>query len=469
MIVREAIQQVKGFRYMTEQLNICSSLGRRSLYEMCWLNTEEEIGAELERVTEVVGIMATREGKSLVEKLSCLLMQVRDIRGTVKHAGEHTVLDDLELFELKSFVLLAEEMRMLTVEWKCVKIPDVGRVVELLDPEGAKIPHFYIYDCYSAELAALRAELKLKKQQGGDEQETEQLYLRCVELEDVVREHLSEQLREEADALREALVQVGRLDILVAKAEQAVVLHLSCPRFGGDKTMLKGLFNPQLDATLQEKGKRFQPVDIMLLPCATLITGANMAGKTVLLKSVALAQCLLQFGFYVPAAEAEMVLVDEIQTSIGDEQDELSGLSSFAAEMLRINEIVERVKAGKRVLVLIDELARTTNPLEGRAIVNGVVSFLTEYGAMSLVTTHYSGIVAPCRKLRVRGFVEEKIQGQVTWKNINDFIDYSLEEDQGGEVPHEALRIAALLGVDKMLLERAEESLSEVVNEIKKG
>ena len=164
-----------------------------------------------------------------------------------------------------------------------------------------------------------------------------------------------------------------------------------------------------------------------------------------------------------------MVLVDEIQTSIGDEQDELSGLSSFAAEMLRINEIVERVKAGKRVLVLIDELARTTNPLEGRAIVNGVVSFLTEYGAMSLVTTHYSRIVAPCRKLRVRGFVEEKIQGQVTWKNINDFIDYSLEEDQGGEVPHEALRIAALLGVDKMLLERAEESLSEVVNEIKKG
>lgn len=462
MTVRDAIQQVKGFRYMTEQLNLCSSLGRRILYEMCWLNTEEEIAAELERVTEIVRVMSTAEGKSLIEKLGCLLMQVRDIRGTVKHAGEHTVLDDLELFELKSFVLLTEEMRMLTEEWKCVEIPDVGRVVELLDPEGVRIPHFYIYDCYSAELAALRAELKLKKQQGADEQETERLYLRCVELEDGVREHLSEQLRGEADALREALVQVGRLDILVAKAEQTVAMHLSRPGFGQDKTILRGLFNPQLDAALQEKGKRFQPVDITLLPEATLITGANMAGKTVLLKSVALAQCLLQFGFYVPAVEAEMVLVDEIQTSIGDEQDELSGLSSFAAEMLRINEIVERVKAGKRVLVLIDELARTTNPLEGRAIVNGVVGFLTEYRAMSLVTTHYSGIVAPCRKLRVKGFVEEKIEGQVTWKNINDFIDYSLEEDQGSEVPHEALRIAALLGVDKMLLERAEESLNGV-------
>lgn len=459
MIVKEAIQQVKGFRYMTEQLNICSSLGRRSLYEMCWLNTEEKIGAELKRVSEVMAVMSTTEGKSLVEKLSCLLMQVRDIRGTVKHAGEHSVLDDLELFELKSFGLLAEEMRELTAEWECVEIPDVGKIVDLLDPEGSKIPHFYIYDCYSAELAALRTELKLKKQQGEDEQEMERLYLQCVELEDEVREKLSEQLHYEAEVLKEALMQVGRLDVLLAKAEQAVALHLSQPRFGKEKTILKGLFNPSLDAALQEKGKRFQPVDITLLPCATLITGANMAGKTVLLKSVALAQCLLQFGFYVPAVEAEMVPVDEIQMSIGDEQDELSGLSSFAAEMLRINDIVERVKAGKRVLVLIDELARTTNPLEGRAIVNGVVGFLTEYRAMSLVTTHYSGIVASCRKLRVRGFVEEKIQGQVTWKNINDFIDYSLEEDQGEGVPHEALRIAALLGVDKTLLERAEESL----------
>ncbi len=464
MTVREAIQQVKGFRYMTEQLNICSSLGRRCLYEMCWLNTEEEVCAELKCVAEVMEVMSTTTGKSLVEKLSCLLMQVRDIRGTVKHAGEYTVLDDLELFELKNFVLLAEEMNMLTVGWKCVKIPDVGRVLELLDPEGVKIPHFYIYDCYSAELAALRVELKLKKQQGGNEQEVEQLFLRCVALEDEVRENLSEQLREEADVLREALVQVGRLDILVAKATQAIDLHLSRPQFRQDKTILKGLFNPQLDAALQEKGKRFQPVDVTLLPCTTLITGANMAGKTVLLKSVALAQCLFQFGFYVPAVKAEMVLMDGIQMSIGDEQDELSGLSSFAAEMLRINEIVKRVKAGERVLVLIDELARTTNPLEGRAIVNGVVSFLTEYHAMSLVTTHYSGIVAPCRKLRVRGFVEEKIQGQVTWKNINDFIDYSLEEDQGGEVPHEALRIAAFLGVDKILIERAEKSLCETVN-----
>lgn len=151
-----------------------------------------------------------------------------------------------------------------------------------------------------------------------------------------------------------------------------------------------------------------------------------------------------------------MASVEKILMSIGDEQDELSGLSSFAAEMLRINEIVGRVKTGKRALVLVDELARTTNPEEGRMIVNGVVGFLTDRGVQALVTTHYSGISTSCRKLRVKGFVEGKVQGHISLKNINEFIDYSLEEEHGDEVPQEALRIAALLGVDGELLERME-------------
>lgn len=445
---------------MTEQMNVCSSLGRRTLLEMCWLTTEEEVEAELARIAEVISILESGEGKMLVEKIECRLMQVRDIRGTVKHTGEQGILDDLELFELKNFALLADEIRQLTEGWESVRIPDPGVVIALLDPEATRVPHFYIYDAYSPELAAWRAEMKLRRQQGAGEKEIEQMYFRSIELEDAVRGKLSSELRSCHTLLKQALEQVARLDIIIAKARQALKMQLARPGFSEEITALTGLFNPQLSDILQAQGKQFQPVDVTLLPCATVITGANMAGKTVLLKSVALAQCLLQFGFYVPATKAEMVLVDEIQTCIGDEQDELNGLSSFAAEMLRIHGIAGRIKAGARVLVLIDEPARTTNPEEGRAIVNGVVDFLTENKTMALVTTHYGGMVAACRKLRVKGFVEEKIQGKVTLKNINDFIDYSLDEDKGDEVPHEALRIASLLGINERLLERAEHFLA---------
>ena len=176
---------------------------------------------------------------------------------------------------------------------------------------------------------------------------------------------------------------------------------------------------------------------------------------------MALAQTLFQFGFYVPAEQAEIALVDEVLLCIGDDQSELSGLSSYASEMLRVNAIVQDVKAGKNALILIDELARTTNPTEGKAIVNAMLDFLTDKGARSLITSHYSGIKARCKKMRVKGFVKEHVQGQLTINNINEFIDYSLIEDTHDSVPQEAMRIARILGIDEELLDKAEEFLDD--------
>ncbi|MFR7809553.1 MAG: MutS-related protein, partial [Butyricimonas faecihominis] len=152
---------------------------------------------------------------------------------------------------------------------------------------------------------------------------------------------------------------------------------------------------------------------------------------------------------------------DEVLLCIGDEQSELSGLSSYASEMLRVNAIVQDVKAGKNALILIDELARTTNPTEGKAIVNAMLAFLTDKGARSLITSHYSGIKAHCKKMRVKGFVKEHVKGQLTINNINEFIDYSLIEDTHDSVPQEAMRIARILGVDEELLDKAEEFLDD--------
>ena len=123
---------------------------------------------------------------------------------------------------------------------------------------------------------------------------------------------------------------------------------------------------------------------------------------------------------------------------------------------MRMDELAKSVRAGRRVLALIDEPARTTNPVEGRAIVNGVLEFLADYEVPSLVTTHYNGIAAPCCKLKVKGFSETNAEEKITLKNINDFIDYSLEEVTTDEVPHEAIRIARILGIDPEILRRIE-------------
>lgn len=178
-----------------------------------------------------------------------------------------------------------------------------------------------------------------------------------------------------------------------------------------------------------------------------------MAGKSVLLKSIALAQTLTQFGFFIPATSATVAPVKRIAIISGDGEDESRGLSSYASEMLKVNDIVLEAQKGTSMLVLIDELARTTNPVEGQAIVCGMLEFLVKENVRAVITTHY-GIDMPVRKLRVKGFREERCtSGKVSVEHINDYIDYSLEETTARDVPHEAIRIAEIVGVnDEFLL-----------------
>ena len=465
MYLREAIAKIAGFRYMIDHLEIHSGLGRSSLLDRVWLEDAKQIKAELERVEKMVRVVRDCHNQVVLERLKVKLSQVKDIRGTVKRLKEPVVLDDLELFELKNLAFVAEDIREIIKDYPVVDIPCLGNLVDLLDPEQNRIPHFYIYDSYSEKLSALRAEIKQKKREGREEREIENLYYQSLEEEDRVRAELTLQIRMLREEIAETLRAVAYLDILLAKAIQVVNMGLVLPEVKdgkkNERLSFQKLFHPQLREILLQEGRKFQPVDVGLERGVTLLTGANMAGKSVLLKSIALAQGLAQFGFYVPAERAEIVPVSDILTCMGDGQDELSGLSSFAAEMLCVNEILLRVKRGEKVLVLIDELARTTNPTEGRAIVNGVIEFLAAYQIRALVTTHYGGIIAPCRKLRVRGFREEKIQGKLTLQNITDYIDYSLLEDASGEVSQEAIRIAEIIGVSRELTDNAKKFLDK--------
>lgn len=465
MYLREAIAKIAGFRYMIDHLEIHSGLGRSSLLDRVWLEDAKQIKAELERVEKMVRVVRDSRNQVVLERLKVKLSQVKDIRGTVKRLKEPVVLDDLELFELKNLAFVAEDIREIIKDYPVVDIPCLGNLVDLLDPEQNRIPHFYIYDSYSEKLSALRAEIKQKKREGREEWEIENLYFQSLEEEDRVRAELTLQIRMLREEIAETLRAVAYLDILLAKAIQIENMGLVLPEVKdgkkNERLSFQKLFHPQLKDILLQEGRKFQPVDVGLERGVTLLTGANMAGKSVLLKSIALAQGLAQFGFYVPAERAEIVPVSDILTCMGDGQDELSGLSSFAAEMLCVNEILLRVKRGEKVLVLIDELARTTNPTEGRAIVNGVIEFLAAYQIRALVTTHYGGIIAPCRKLRVRGFREEKIQGKLTLQNITDYIDYSLLEDASGEVSQEAIRIAEIIGVSRELTDNAKKFLDK--------
>jgi dsDNA-specific endonuclease/ATPase MutS2 len=456
MQLKSIIEEVGGLRFMVDRLDIQSGVGRRMLLASELMTAKENVEREQSNLQHVFDLLGNDSAPASVDRIRVKLAQIRDIKGTLKNLERGQVLDDIELFEVKHFAIVANEIREIANSKGIspIEFPNLEGTIALLDPDGNCIPSFYIYDAYSAELAAIRKEIKNQP----TDSDINHLLEKANAIEDTIRERLSTELAAMVDLMKKSLEHTGKLDILIAKARQAKELQLVRPAISDRITSYQGIFNPQLKELLEQQGKRYQPVDISLDRSICLITGANMAGKTVMLKTVALSQYLCQLGFFVPAAKASVCLVNRIMTSIGDEQSELKGLSAFAAEILKISHIVAAARSDKKLLVLIDELARTTNPTEGKAIVSATANMLNGMGIRGIITTHYSGVKTDCHRLRVKGFIDS-IAETVTIDNLSSFIDYSLVDDDSGIVPQEALRIASLLGVDPELVDLAKRTI----------
>ena len=462
MKIKEAIEQIGGFKYVINALNIHSSAGRRILYALPFLKVSEEIAREIEKTEWILNRLSEQAFALKIGLIQMKLGELRDINNTISQLRYNNTLDDIELFEVKHLAILGHSIdkELKELELPFIPIPNLSYAIEILDPQGKKIPQFYIYNEYSPTLAAIRSEINKITHSDETEEVINKLRLQEKEEEDKVRIELTEKLHPYTEELKSALNEMATLDLLIAKANLAKELQLTKPTFLEEGTSLGGLFNPEIDNSLKKQGKKFQLVNITIPSEPTLITGANMTGKTVLLKTIALTQTLAQFGFHVPALSAEIAPVDRIILNTTDEQNELSGLSSFAAEIIRLNKITKHIKNGERLLVLIDELARTTNPTEGKAIVTGVLNFLNENKVSSLITTHYT-IDTPCRKLRVKGFRLKDKSVKITIHNINNYIDYTLEESQENQVPHEAIYIAEILGISNDLLQHIKSHLND--------
>ena len=81
-------------------------------------------------------------GRDRTETIRRKLALLRDIRSTIERTGGNCVFDDIELFELKFFALLAEELRPLASQGHLAELPELNGVVDLLDPEGNRLPPF---------------------------------------------------------------------------------------------------------------------------------------------------------------------------------------------------------------------------------------------------------------------------------------------------------------------------------------
>lgn len=297
--------------------------------------------------------------------------------------------------------------------------------------------------------------------------EIEEINAQIEEEEERVRGVLSKKISERADVLLENCEKIGALDLALARAVYSIRHSLVKPEIVDEHIIeFEDGRNIQVEDVIREKGKIYCPISLALKDGVTLITGANMGGKTISLKLAGQIPIMAQYGFFVPAKSARIGLSNYMQILIGDSQSVERGLSSFGSEMEELKEILDRGQ--ERSLILIDEIASGTNPTEGTALTKSLVDYLIEKPYISLITTHFESVTERegIVNMQVRGLSDcnfDLLNREIQYANRRDRIniisrhmDYRLYRvDNKTQVPKEALSIAAMLGINKEIIEGA--------------
>ncbi len=250
---------------------------------------------------------------------------------------------------------------------------------------------------------------------------------------------------------------IATLDVICALAETARLFHYCRPELDHSlRLCLKDGRHPVLDQNLAEE--KFVPNDTELdgekLRLA-IITGPNMAGKSTYIRQVALIVLMAQIGSFVPAAKAEIGLVDRIFTRVGANDDLSRGQSTFMVEMNETANIVNN--ATERSLVILDEIGRGTSTFDGLSIAWSVAEYLHDkIKARALFATHYHELT----KLAAQR--DSVVNLNVAVREWNDQIIFLRKIVPGGADKSYGIQVARLAGLPKEILERAKQILAEL-------
>lgn len=524
-----ASAHVLGFEWLRTEVAPISSYGDRLFIELRPFVSGEESSAQ-ERAATIADLAIGLDGDR-IDAIRAVLGDAPDVNAALARASMDGVLDDSNFLELNRFCAAIERIDALTAHVGPQPISNaaVCALRAALSGGSRDETGFYLADSFDGELANARARLAREQAEldasrgreteralralGRDGLEADEFivmrsdirsplpagvrvvreaptYLLCAleygeaslaalarrdaaaqavaDAEERVRERLSTLVRERVPELDATARALGRLDVLLAAARFAQRHHCVPASLTAEPVLAfeRARFLP-LEAELTLAGRPFVPLDLELRDAAVL-TGPNMGGKSVSLKTCGFVALCAAFGLPVPAARARCALFDQIAwLGLGREAQIEGLLSSFAREVLELKSILER--AAPQLLILVDEFARTTTPHEGKALVVALLERLRRRGAVGMLATHLGGIAAAAgvRHFAVRGL--RSIPRSAAAKDVDEALaalagamDYTIGEVTAEESPRaDAVALTALLGLDEEFVEAARRALMQ--------
>lgn len=191
----------------------------------------------------------------------------------------------------------------------------------------------------------------------------------------------------------------------------------------------------------------------------SIITGPNMAGKSTYMRQTALIVLMAQIGCFVPAASADIGLVDRIFTRVGASDDLASGQSTFMVEMTEVANILRN--ATNKSLLILDEIGRGTSTFDGLSIAWAVIEHISNsklLGAKTLFATHYHELT------ELEGKIDNVNNYCIAVKEKGDDIIFLRKIIKGGADKSYGIQVARLAGVPDSVIQRAKEIVEELIH-----
>jgi DNA mismatch repair protein MutS2 len=317
-----------------------------------------QLAEEIERAIEEDG-SALRDGAS--PRLRSLRRALRDGRVRLAERLRRLARDpELQVHLQEDFVTERGGRPVLAV-----KASARGRVPGIVHDASASGQTLFV-----EPLAVVEDSNQLREAESAEREEVERIL-----------RGLSARVADHEEALRELAEAVGAIDLVLACGAVSRRWR-GCRVTVRDEVRLVGARHPLLDPATTV------PIDLELDDLrALVISGPNTGGKTVALKTLGRAVALHQAGLRPPADEAALPIFDRVLVDIGDEQSIEMSLSTFSAHVRNLLAILDA--ATGRSLVLLDEVAAGTDPIEGGALAQSLLTRIAAQARLTVATSHY--------------------------------------------------------------------------------
>ncbi len=264
-----------------------------------------------------------------------------------------------------------------------------------------------------------------------------------AEIQRILKE-ISSSMGEHYEDIKSSFYALIELDFIFAKAKYSTSIDACEAEIATEPVIeLKSMKNPVLLSILDKVVENDFSIGSPYK--SIIITGSNAGGKTVVLKTVALAIAMTRAGLHIPCFSAKVYPFKKLFAEIGDDQSIVQSLSTFSSHVKNIKEILDN--ADSETFILIDEIAAGTDPKEGASLAKAVMETFVEKGALSIITTHFN-------ELKSLPFNNNLFQ--------NASVDFDVETLQptyklriGVPGASNAFAIAQNFGIDSAIIEKA--------------